>query len=311
MSRFASTRYASWIPVGFALIVSIVVIGRWALEFDGLARTAAVVLLAALVPLAVFGGAFVAEHSFRDRVADLEASIKEEQKARQIHDEIYSRFINELRAPLTAVYGFSRHLDDVGIVNAAEAEELIELISNDAAEVVRKVENIATAAQIESGIYRPIPKAVDLDRHVERIVESIGRSPLAITVDTRPAIAWCDPAAVQQIVLNIVHVAAAAGATALRIDVEERNGLGIIAATDDRVRHEPEEPISNDLLGTAAALSLRIVPSLVEYQGGTMTTLRTLGWTNTVIRFPVATPAQRAEEFRSRSLPQSFSESGR
>ena len=306
MARFASTRYASWIPAVFALLVSIVVIGRWALSYDGATRVAAVLLLAALIPIAVFAGAFVAERSSRRRIDDLGSALAEEQDTRRAHDEIYGTFVNELRAPLTAVYGFSRHLEDAGIANASEAEELIELIARDAAEVVRKVENIATAAQIESGIYRPIPRAVELDHHVERVVAALGHSSVTISVDTRPAIAWCDPAAVQQIVLNTVHIAAEAGATTLRIDVEERNGLGIVSATDNRIRHQEDETISEDLLGTAGALSLRIVPLLVEYQGGTMNTVRTLGWTNTVIRFPVATPAQRSEEFRSRSLPQSL-----
>ena len=307
MSRLASTRYASWIPAIFALLVSIAVISRWALAYDGPTRVAAVLVLAALVPIAVFAGAFVAERPMSERIAKLEASLTEEQDARRVHDEIYSRFINELRAPLTAVYGFSRHLEDAGIANTSEAEELIGLISHDATEVVRKVENIATAAQIESGVYRPSPRAVELDRHVKRTIDAIGRSRVAISVDARPAVAWCDPAAVQQIVLNIVHIASEAGATTLQIDVEERNGLGIISATDDRIHHDAEQPVTQDLLGTASALSLRIVPSLVEYQGGTMNTLRTLGWTNTVIRLPVATPAQRSEEFRTRSQPQSLS----
>jgi signal transduction histidine kinase len=307
MGRLASARYASWIPVTFALLVSIAVIGRWALAYDGPTRVAAVFLLAALVPIAVFAGAYVAERPLVHRIAELEASLGDEQDARRVHDEIYGRFINELRGPLTAVYGFSRHLDDTGIANTSETEELIGLISRDATEVVRKVENIAIAAQIDSGIYRPIPRAVELDRHVVRLVEAMRESRPAISVDARPTVVWCDPAAIEQIFLNIVHIASEAGATTLRIDIEERNGLGIISATDDRTRREAEQPIARDLLGTASALSLRIVPALVEYQGGTMNTLRTLGWTNTVIRLPVATPAQRSADFRTRSQPQSLS----
>jgi len=306
MSRIASTRYASWIPAVFALLVSIVVIGRWALAYDGPTRVAAVILLGALVPISAFTCAFVIERHLRKRIDQLESSLELEKDTRRAHDEIYGRFINELRAPLTAVYGFSRHLENAGIADTSETEELIELISRDATEVVRMVENIAIASQIESGVYRPIPTAVGLDRHVKRIVDSIGRSRLTISVDTRPAIVWCDPAAVQQIVLNLVHIASEAGATTLQIDIEERNGLGIISSTDDRIRHDLEQPITRDLLGTASALSLRIVPSLVEYQGGTMNTLRTLGWTNTVIRLPVATPAQRSEEFRTCSQPQAL-----
>ena len=204
MRRSTSRTYTSWIPTVFALMVSVAVIGRWALTIDGSLRVAAVVLLGALVPIAVVAGAYAAQRPLNRRIGELEAVLDKEQDERRSHDEIYGRFINELRAPLTAVYGFSRHLDDSGIANISEAEELIGIISHDATEVVRKVENIATAAQIEAGVYRPVPTAVDLGTHVGRIVEVIGRSRISISVDAQPTIAWCDPTAVRQILVNLV-----------------------------------------------------------------------------------------------------------
>jgi hypothetical protein len=281
------------------LLVSVAVLGRWALTIDGSIRVGAVVLLGALVPVAAVAGVYAAQRPLNRRTAELETALNEEQDARRAHDEIYGRFINELRAPLTAVYGFSRHLNDSGIANISEAEELIGIISHDATEVVRKVENIATAAQIEAGVYRPVPAAVDLGKHVGRIVDAIGRSRVEIAIDTQRTIAWCDPMAVRQILINLVHIAGEAGAATLRIDVDERNGLGVVTVTDDRIRHNSEKPAVGDLLGTAAPLSYRIVPYLVEYQGATMNTLRSLGWTTTAIHFPVATPAQRSEDFRA------------
>ena len=278
--------------------MSVGVIGRWVLTMDGSIRVAAVVLLGALVPIAAVVGAYAAQRPLNRRVAELETALDGEQVERRAQDEIYGRFINELRAPLTTVYGFSRHLDDSGIANISEAEELIGIISHDATEAVRKVENIAIAAQIEAGVYRPIPTAVDLGAHVGRIVEVIGRSRMEISVDDQPAIAWCDPSAVRQILVNVVHVAGEAGAATVRFAVEERKGLAVVTITDDRIRHDSEEPVAENLLGTAAPLSYRIVPALVEYQGATMNTHRSLGWTTTMIHFPVATPAQRSEDFR-------------
>ena len=297
MSRFARS-YASWIPAVFALAVALVVISRWALSLDGSGRVAAVVVLATLVPVAALTGAVAVGRSLRRRTAELEARINEEQDARRVHDEIYGRFINELRAPLTAVYGFSRHLDDAGVSNVSDAEELSGIISHDATEVVREVENIATAAQIEAGIYRPKPKTVDLSREVERVVGSLGRSRVDVTIDAQPAIAWCDPAAIRQIVSNLIHIAAEAAAQTARIDVEERNGLAILSVTDDRLNHDDHPADTGDLLGSAGGLSARILPALTEFQGATMNSNRTLGWTNTVVRFPMATPAQLAEDFR-------------
>ena len=299
MRRSTSKTYASWIPTIFALLVSVAIIGRWVLTMEGSIRVAAVVALGALVPIAAVVGAYAAQRPLNRRVAELESALDEEQAERRAHDEIYSRFVNELRAPLTAVYGFSRHLDDSGIANISEAEELIGIISHDATEAVRKVENIATAAQIEAGVYRPIPTAVDLGTHVGRIVEAIGRSRIQINVDVQSAIAWCDPTAVRQILVNVVHIAGEAGAATVRLAVEERNGLAVATVTDDRIRHDSEEPVAGNLLGTPAPLSHRIVPALVEYQGATMNTHRSLGWTTTMIHFPVATPAQRSEDFRA------------
>jgi two-component system, OmpR family, sensor kinase len=297
MSRFARS-HASWIPAAFALVVAVVVLGRWSLTLSGGARVAAVVLLAGLVPVAAIAGVVSAERPLRRRAAELEVRIEEAQDARRVHDEIYGRFINELRAPLTAVYGFSRHLEDAGISNVADAEELIGIISHDATEVVRKVENIATAAQIEAGIYRPKPKAVDLGHEVERVVNTLGHSQIRISIDAQPAIAWCDPAAIRQIVLNLIHIAGEATARTARIDVEERNGLAILSVTDDRLHQDDDDFVAGDLLGSTGSLSARMLPTLVEYQGATMNSARTLGWTNTVIRFPMATPAQRSEDFR-------------
>ena len=298
MRHSTSRTYTSWIPTLFALLVSTAVIGRWILTMDGSMQVAAVVLLGALVLIAAVAGAYAAQRPFKERVAEVEAELDEEKAKRREHDEIYARFIDELRAPLTGVYGFSRHLDDSGIANTAEAEELIGIISHDATEAVRKVENIATAAQIEAGAYRPAPSAVDLGTHVDRIVAVIGPSRIKISVDPRPTIAWCDPTAVRQILVNLVSIAGEAGAATIRFDVDERNGLAVLTITDDRIRHDSDEPSAGGLLGTAASLSSRLVPALVEYQGATLNTQRSLGWTTTTIHFPLATPAQRSEDFR-------------
>ena len=299
MRHSTSRTYASWIPTIFALLVSVALIGRWVFTMDGSMRVASVVLLGALVPIAAVAGAYAAQRPLNRRVAELQLELDEERTARREHDEIYGRFVNELRAPLTGIYGFSRHLDDSGIANISEAEELIGIISNDATEAVRKVENLATAAQIEAGVYRPAPAVVDLGTHVDRIVEVIGRSRITIGVDAQSAVAWCDPTAVRQILVNLVHVASGAGASTMRLDVDERNGLGVVTVTDDRIHHDADEPETTELLGTGASLSNRLIPALVEYQGATINTHRSLGWTTTILHFPLATPAQRSEGFRS------------
>lgn len=283
-----------WIPVGLALLVLPLVLVGTALLATGTTRFVSVMLLGILIPTAAIGGGLLVRDRLRRRITGLELDIERERSARQAHDRMYALFTDELRAPLTGVVGLSRHLDHAGIANVAEAEELIGLISHDATEVVQQVENLATAAQIDSGTYRPHPMVLQLDQHVVRIIAAAGHSRMEIATDVQPATVRCDPMAVRQILLNVLRAADGDGATTVRIDVQERNGLGILSITDDRNSDGEQEEGARELLGSGSALLRRIVPALVEQQGATTTTARTLGWTNTVIRFPIATPAQLA-----------------
>jgi K+-sensing histidine kinase KdpD len=272
-----------------AVTVSLVVV---ALITSGTTRMVSVVVLGLLLPtVAVVTSAIERKRVARD-VASLEAELKIERDNAQRLNRLFARFTDELRAPLTAVYGLSRHLEDPGIGDIAEAERLIGMISHDATEIARTVENTAVAAQIDAGTYRPKLATVELDHHVTRIIETIDATPLDISIDVRATTTWCDPAAIRLMLLNVLHSAAVGQAGTARIDVDERNGLGILSVTDDRQRGQVPDSTAGDLLGTGDTLSRSIVAALVESQGGTMNSARTLGWSNTVIRLPIATPAQ-------------------
>ncbi len=282
------------VAAALALLATTVSLVSVALITSGTARIASIVALGLLVPTVAIVASVAERRRVARRIAVLEADLQSERESGQRLNRHFARFTDELRAPLTAVYGLSRHLEDAGIEDVAEAENLIEIISRDATEILRTVENTATAAQIDAETYRPRLVTVELDRHVTRIVESIGRTPLEITVDARAATVWCDPTAIRLMLLNVLHTAADGGAGIARIDVDERNGLGILSITDDRQKGHVPDSTAGDLLGTGDTLSRSIVPALVASQGGTMSSARTLGWSNTVIRIPIATPAQLA-----------------
>jgi K+-sensing histidine kinase KdpD len=263
-----------------------------ALAASGTVRIATVGVLGLLVMVVAVVTSAVERARVTRQVASLEEALETESENVHRLSRLLARFSDELRAPLTAVYGLSRHLEDVGITDVAEAEVLIGMISRDATEIARTVENTAAAAQIDAGTYRPRSTVVELDQHVARIVGAIGPTPLEISIDARATTVWSDPAAVRLMLLNVLHTAANGQAATARIDVEERNGLGILSITDDRQRGHVPNPTAGDLLGTGDTLSRSIVSALAENQGGTMSSARTLGWSNTVIRLPIATPAQ-------------------
>jgi signal transduction histidine kinase len=280
------------VPAGLALLAATVSLVATALMTSGTAHISSIVVLGFLAPTVAIVTSVVERRRVARRVTVLEADLQSEQESEQRLNRLFARFTDELRAPLTAVYGLSRHLEDVGIEDVAEAENLIEIISRDATEIVRTVENTAAAAQIDAGTYRPRLVVLELDHHVTRMIDSIGRTPLEISVDARAVTVWCDPAAIRLVLLNVLHTAADGGAGIARIDVDERNGLGILSITDDRHRGHVPDSTAGDLLDTEDTLSRSIVPALVASQGGTMSSARTLGWSNTVIRIPIATPAQ-------------------
>ncbi|MEA2009893.1 MAG: hypothetical protein U9N78_04235 [Actinomycetota bacterium] len=280
------------IAAGFALLATAVSLVAVALITSGNTRIVSIAALGLLIPTVAIVASTIERRRVARRIETLKTELQDERESRDQLSRVFARFTDELRAPLTAVYGLSRHLDAAGISDIAEAEELIGVISHDATEIVRTVENTAVAAQIDSGTYRPRLVAIDLERHVLRTIGSIGRTPLEITTDARPVTVWCDPAAVRLMLLNVLHTAADGGAGAVRIDVDERNGLGILSVTDDRQRGHVQDGASGNLLGNGDTLSRGVVPALVASQGGTITTARTLGWSSTVIRIPMATPAQ-------------------
>jgi signal transduction histidine kinase len=282
------------IAAGFVLLATTVSLVALALVASGDARIASIAALGVLVPTVAIAVGSVERRRVAHRITDLEAELRNERDSGQQLNQLFARFTDELRAPLTAVYGLSQHLEDAGIGDGdvAEAEVLIEMVSHDATEIARTVENAATAAQIDSGTYRSNPVVVELDHRVIRIVESIGTTPLDIVVAARAATVWCDPAAIRLILLNVFHGAVNGAASTARVEVDERNGLGIISITDDRQRGHVSDDTPGDLLGTGDVLSHGIVPALVASQGGTMSSTRTLGLSHTAIRLPNATPSQ-------------------
>ena len=280
------------IAAGFVLVVATVFLVALALVTSGTVRTVSILMLGLLVLVVATAISTIERRKFSRQIAGLKSELESERNAKQNLNRLFVRFTDELRAPLTAVFGLSRHLEDAGVSDVAEAEELIGLISRDATEIVRTVENTAAGAQIDAGTYRPKPVIVELDHHVTRIVQAIGHAPLKVAVDVREATVWCDPTAVRLVLLNVLHTAADGGASTARVDVDERNGLGILSITDDRKRGHIPDTSPGDLLGTGDTLSRGIVPALVDSQGGTMSSARTLGWSNTIIRLPLATPAQ-------------------
>ncbi|MEN8234329.1 MAG: hypothetical protein ABFR89_05335 [Actinomycetota bacterium] len=262
------------VPRGITVLLVVVVLvsavlAAAALRLSGHQATLAFVLLGLLSPIALVVGTRVGGRSYRNRIESLETAIADEHRSRRRQTDGYTGLLEELST-------------------------FFNVVSIDAAEAKRIVDTMTIAALLDSGTYRPQLSNVDLDRHVAQTVEAMGRPSLDISFDVRPASVWSDPTAIRLVLLNTLHTAVAHGASKARIDVEERHGLGTLSIMDNRSDQSERNSAPDRLICSGTSLAHDIIPALVENQGGTMSENRTLGWYNTIIRVPIATPAQLA-----------------
>ncbi len=289
-----STNQRSPVTSGLLLLAIATALVTLALTASDSYRTGSILALGFMIPIVAVGVAVTARSRSKDRISLLEQALEAERASKQATERHLARFTDELRAPMLAASGLARRLNLAGDEESDDPEESLDALSRDAVEIVRMTGNLAAAAQIDMGTYRPRPSVVALDQQAERVVEMLRHGSVEISVDTSPTSIWGDPMTVRIALLDILHAATDDGATTARIDVAERNGIGILSITDDRRRRQPTREKTDGVLDTADSLSRTIVPALVESQGGTVTATQTLGWSTTVIRLPVATPAQLA-----------------
>lgn len=282
----------SQLTPGLLLLAIATVLVAIALTATGSFRIGSVVALGLMIPVVAIGAAAVGRSMSANRISRLEEELKDARAANRTTERHLARFTDEVRAPMLAASNLARRLSLARDGDTDNIRELFSSLSRDAVEIVRMTGNVAAAAQIGTGIHRPSPSVVALDQQARRVEGMLRNGSVDISVDTNETLIWGDPMTIRIALLDILHAAADGGATTARVDVAERNGIGILSITDDRRRHQPATPRPDGVLDHGETLSKSIVPALVESQGGTVTMTRTLGWSTTVIRLPVATPAQ-------------------
>lgn len=226
-------------------------------------------------------------------------------------DRLKSDFVatvsHELKTPLTAIIGsaqtLARRRDRM---NEEQQANLVTMIDRQGNRLLRLVEDVLTAARIESGMPRMRRELIDLKDLCEFVVESIRHSAVGegreIVVDTEPdrPQVWGDVGAMQQIVSNLVENACKYSELHSKVGVfVTEMPDGAILQISDRGHGMSQEEISTifdrfqqvDQSSTRASggvgLGLYIVKSLVEAHNGTIDVESSPGRGTTFsIRFP-------------------------
>ena len=256
---------------------------------------------------------FLARTELRRRRETMEARLEAAEELSKSKDEFIAGISHELRTPLTSIYGFSQHLLDNGIIDAHEALELVALINSDSAELSRMVEDLLTAARLDSDSLEFTIDAVSVLEEVGAVTIPLARLGHEITLPTDDYPVWADRVRLRQILRNLVSNAIKHGGGRVEVTFEPRDGLILCHIADagpgvpDHIEPRMFERFVHDgkttLLTGSAGLGLAISKSLAEHTRGDVTYERKGKWTVFTIGLPAAPASLVPEATPRRSMP--------
>jgi PAS domain S-box-containing protein len=219
-----------------------------------------------------------------------------------------SRFIatvsHELRTPLAGVLGFASELRDrADTFSQTEVAEFARLITEGCATIGNLVDDLLTAARLETGRISLALDEVDLQQEAAVAVAEakaiVHLGSKAISVEGSPALAYADPHRVRQIVRNLLVNAGRHGGEnlAVRTGYLPNESAAFLRVLDDgagvpsHIQETLFEPYQHGGLDhrnrESVGLGLFISRNLAHLMGGDLTYSRADGWTVFEMTLPV------------------------
>ncbi len=236
----------------------------------------------------------------------MEARLRAEQELNRAKDEFIAGISHEFRTPLTSIFGFSEVLIDSGMIDPESSMELIGLINSESAELSRMVEDLLTAARLESEALTISTTTVDPAEIVESVLGPWRRSGHDILVDLAPAAVIADPLRLRQILRNLISNAVKHGGRHVAVVgllVQDGYAWSIVddgPGVSDEIAGRLFERYIHDgrraLLAGSVGLGLNIARSLAEAMGGSLEYSRNDGATWFTLVSPIAETSDRAAE---------------
>lgn len=197
-------------------------------------------------------------------------------------DQLIASVSHEIRTPLSSIVGFAQLLREAGDLSREERREMIELVAQESADLTNIVDDLLVAAKSDLGRLEVACVPVDLRGQAAQAVEGIdsGRSRI-IRIPSATVRCLGDPARVRQVIRNLLSNAIKYGGEEITIDVESRDGIGVLAVGDDgpgipepqraRIFDAYERGDQPAGLTHSLGLGLHISRSLAHRMGGDLT----------------------------------------
>ena len=247
----------------------------------GRLATVTQIVVTLLIPLvAVVTYRRIVRRQVRERSIVADAKLQAERALNKAKDEFIAGLSHEFRTPLTSIYGFSEVLIESGIVDPESSLELINLINMESAELSRMVEDLLTAARLESEALTIVSTSVDPATELEAVLSPMRRSGTEVDMDLAEGPVLADALRLRQILRNLLSNATKYGGGRIGVIGRRQGTSYVCSVVDDGPGVPPEiadrlfERFVHDgrhaLLAGSVGLGLNIARSLAIEMGGSL-----------------------------------------
>ena len=259
---------------------------------SGLTQFIAMLLIPTAAVMVYF---LVVRRQMREARISMDAQIEAQQQVGRSKDDFIASISHELRTPLTSIYGFSEYLVATDALDPEETVELVALIHEDSVELSRMIEDLLTAARVESDALKFAYDYVDLRVETLAATGAMTRSGSTVQV-MGDVLCWADANRVRQIVRNLVSNAIKHGGPIVDVYLETDGDRAVLTVSDNGAVMDPDlekrmfDRFVHDgvetLLTGSVGLGLSIARSLARTMGGDIRFVRAGGWTNFEVSLP-------------------------
>jgi signal transduction histidine kinase len=253
-------------------------------------------LVALLIPVAVMV-VFREIVRRQQRQIELETNLQAQQEIAKTRDDFVANASHEFRTPLTSIYGLALLIAE-GQASQDEAREMATMISAEAEDLSRMVEDLLTTARLEAGALRYQPQRSLSTEEIAAVVTRFERVGLSMQLDVVEAPMYVDPMRLRQVLRNLISNARKYGGPTITVTGRKNRDRYVWTIADDGpgVPVELESRLFERFVhkGTTVSvpggvgLGLSIARALAEGMGGSLHYRRHDGWSNFDVEVPLA-----------------------